>query len=183
VTGRAALLASALVMLTGCQREEREFRPKPPVPESVEQLALSPLSPGGSPPVVSVSGKGRKYEETASDQAEGKRLFAWFNCTGCHSNGGGGSGPALMDDKWIYGSAIESIVDSIRAGRPNGMPSFRGKIPDEQIWQLAGYVRALGGLVAADVAPSRNDDLNPHPAENRLSIVPPGASPPPGLLP
>jgi cytochrome c oxidase cbb3-type subunit 3 len=42
-----------------------------------------------------------------------------------------------MDEKWIYGDAIENIVATIREGRPNGMPSFRGRIPDDQIWQIA----------------------------------------------
>ena len=44
-------------------------------------------------------------------------------------------------------------------GRPNGMPSFRGKIPDQQIWQLAAYVRAMSGNVAQGrrAEPSRCD--------------------------
>lgn len=34
-------------------------------------------------------------------------------------------------------------------GRPRGMPAWRGKIPDEQMWQLAAYVKSLnqpGGI-------------------------------------
>ena len=64
--------------------------------------------------------------------AEGQRLYRWYNCAGCHANGGGGMGPPLMDDKWIYGSEPENIVATILEGRPNGMPSFRGKVPDDQ---------------------------------------------------
>ena len=55
-------------------------------------------------------------------------------------------GPPLIDDKWIYGSDPDQIFATIMQGRPNGMPSFRGKIPDYQVWQLAAYVRSLGGL-------------------------------------
>src|SRR5690242_18617526 len=44
------------------------------------------------------------YQETPAAIAEGKKLFSRYNCTGCHGNGGGGSGPALMDDRWFYGS-------------------------------------------------------------------------------
>ncbi len=58
-------------------------------------------------------------------------------------NGGGGMGPPLMDNIWIYGDSIENIGASIREGRPNGMPAFRGFLPDEQIWQLAAYAFAL----------------------------------------
>ena len=57
--------------------------------------------------------------------------------------GGGGIGPALMDNKWRYGSSLDQIYHSIADGRPNGMPTWRGKIPDSQIWQLAAYVKWL----------------------------------------
>ena len=75
-----------------------------------------------------------------------------------------------MDGRWIYGGEIENIVATIREGRPNGMPSFRGKIPDQQIWELAAFVRSLSGNVPKDAATSRNDDMNAHPAENRMRI-------------
>ena len=51
-------------------------------------------------------------------------------------------GPPLMDDKWIYGSAPENIYATIIQGRPNGMPSFAGKIPTQQVWQIV-TLRAL----------------------------------------
>ena len=56
-----------------------------------------------------------------------------------------GIGPALMDADWRYGGSIEQIHASIAQGRPNGMPSFRDKIPDDQIWEIAAYVRTLSG--------------------------------------
>ena len=62
-----------------------------------------------------------------------------------------------MDDNWIYGGSIENIVHTIREGRPNGMPAFRGKIPDDQIWQIAAYVRSMSGNVPKDAAPGRDD--------------------------
>src|ERR1044071_3848683 len=46
-----------------------------------------------------------RSETNAYAIAEGKRLYTQLNCVGCHANGGGGMGPPLMDDKWIYGSA------------------------------------------------------------------------------
>ena len=64
-----------------------------------------------------------------------------------------------MDDKWIYGHEPDQIFATIVEGRPNGMPSFRGKLPDYQIWQLAAYVRSLSGQVPKDTAPGRNDDM------------------------
>ncbi len=167
------LLSCAGLLLAACEREERAFRPENVASESEEKVALVPLSPGPTGPVEAKSGKGKEYENNAYHLSQGKKLYAWFNCNGCHSNGGGGSGPALMDDVWIYGGSIENIVATIREGRPNGMPSFRGKVPEDQIWELAAYVRSMSGNVPTDAAPARNDDMHPGPAENRRPTSPP----------
>lgn len=175
-----------LLVLGACEREERAFRSDPIATETEEKIALVPLSPGSGPPVEHRTGKGKDYENNAYHVAQGKRLYTWFNCNGCHSNGGGGSGPPLMDDRWIYGWQIENIVQTIREGRPNGMPSFRGKVPDDQIWELAAYVRSMSGNLAKDVAPGRNDDMHPRPAENREPDSPPvagGSVPPSAEMP
>ncbi len=163
--GRTMLVAGALVF-SACQREERDPRPQP-APGSEQPAPLSTLEPGGQTPAAR-SGKAARFEANAFHLSEGKRLFSWFNCSGCHANGGGGMGPALMDEKWLYGSSIENIHATIRDGRPNGMPSFGTRIPDDQIWELAGYVRSLSGSAPSAAAPSRNDDMMVHPSENRM---------------
>lgn len=174
------LLLVTVLLLAACEREERAFRSEPPASESAEQVALSPLSPGGQGPAPATGDqataqpdKGKTYEANAYHVGEGKTNFARFNCNGCHANGGGGMGPALMDDKWIYGGSIENIVATIREGRPNGMPSFRTRIPDEQIWQIAAYVRSMSRAVRKDVAPGRNDSMNAGKAENRRPFFDP----------
>ena len=103
---------------------------------------------------------GTPLEENAFALSEGKRLFGAFNCTGCHANGGGGIGPALMDDLWLYGDSADQIYRSILEGRPNGMPSFRGKISDGQMWEIAAYVRSLSGHAPKDAAPVRSDHMS-----------------------
>ena len=70
-----------------------------------------------------------------------------------------------MDDKWIYGSQPSNIYTTIVEGRPNGMPSFRQKIPDNQVWELTAYVRSLSGQLTKTVSPGRNDDMNAHKSE------------------
>ena len=52
----------------------------------------------------------------------------------------GGSGPSFLDGWWYYGPDIVSIYASIRDGRPHGMPAFRDKLTNDQIWQLTGYI-------------------------------------------
>jgi cytochrome c oxidase cbb3-type subunit 3 len=65
-----------------------------------------------------------------------------------------------MGANWIYGGQPQNIHDTILEGRPNGMPSFRGKIPDFQVWEIAAYVRSMSGLLRMDVAPGRSDHMS-----------------------
>ena len=99
------------------------------------------------------------YDYNAHAISQGKQLYEWFNCSGCHAQGGGAIGPALMDAQWVYGEQPQNIFATIVEGRPNGMPSFRGRIPTQQVWQLVAYVRSLSGQVSKDAAPSRSDHL------------------------
>jgi cytochrome c oxidase cbb3-type subunit 3 len=83
-----------------------------------------------------------------------------MNCVGCHSHGGGGMGPPLMDDEWRYGGRIDQIAASIAEGRPNGMPAWREKLTSDQIWQLAAYVRSLSGQPSKDAVSSRSEEMS-----------------------
>ena len=121
----------------------------------VDSVRLTPQQPG--PQLTPVDPTEAPYSENAYALNEGKRLYSAYNCEGCHFLGGGGMGPALMDDQWIYGSDPGQYFQTIVQGRPNGMPSFGSKIPRYQIWQLVSYVRSMSGLVKSDVAPNRND--------------------------
>src|SRR5437764_110808 len=138
-----SVLALALgTTLNACDREQRRFRENPPS-TTPSNVRVSALQPGTVQDTSHVKGP---YDDNAYAVSEGQRLFGWYNCSGCHANGGGGMGPPLMDDEWIYGSAPENIYTTIVQGRPNGMPSFAGRIPTPQVWQLVTYVRSLSGL-------------------------------------
>ena len=140
----ATCVVVATLLLGGCEREQRDFHSASP----------------GNPP-------GDRYQHDAYDVAQGKRLFNWMNCSGCHSHGGGGMGPALMDDRWIYGGKIQQIYRSIHDGRRNGMPAWKNRMNDQEIWQVAAYVRSMGRYVRKDVAPGRDDALHSGKAESR----------------
>jgi cytochrome c oxidase cbb3-type subunit III len=163
-----ALVAFGLSLLS-CEREERGFRVEPPSSVRADSKSLSDLQPGPPLPVPAVV---NEYEENAFALAEGKRLFMAYNCNGCHAQGGGGMGPPLMDDKWIYGGRPEQVYSTIVEGRPNGMPSFRGKLPDFQVWQLAAYVRSMSGQAPLDASPARPDHLQAKPPENKKEQEP-----------
>jgi cytochrome c oxidase cbb3-type subunit III len=113
------------------------------------QVVLTPQAVGGEPVPTTGAKRAALYENNRDAIEAGRGLYAAFNCSGCHAGGGGGFGPALSDDKWIYGGSLENIVATLYEGRPRGMPAWRGKIPDEQMWQLAAYVKSLskpGGI-------------------------------------
>jgi len=97
--------------------------------------------------------------------SEGERLYNYYNCVGCHFHGGGGIGPPLMDAQWIYGSSPQAIHDTIVEGRPNGMPSYGGHLPDDQIWKIEAYVRTLSGQASKAAEPGRTDHMQARPSE------------------
>jgi len=146
----------ALLCLTACDREERRFRESPPSAQPAGLVRTSSLQPGA---FVDSTHLGNVYQENAYAVSEGQNLFGWYNCSGCHANGGGDKGPALMDNVWIYGSEPAQIYSTIAEGRPNGMPSFGGHVPDNDVWKLVAYVRSLSGLASSGAAPNRADSM------------------------
>lgn len=162
MTGHVVTIAVCLFAL-GTASCERESRPIDRLSGATAQPpVLTDLHAGPSPPGAELS----PFQQNAWGMAEGKRLFTFYNCSGCHANGGGGMGPALMDDKWIYGSRPANIFESIVEGRPNGMPSWRNKIPDAQVWQLVAYVQSMSGHAPAAAMPGRADHLRSGTPEN-----------------
>lgn len=153
----AVAFAIGCLALTSCQREQRNLRPAPARLAIYENAAPeSPLEPGGSKPAPAVS---NPYHGTAYDISEGQRLFNWYNCVGCHANGGGGMGPPLVKKAWIYGGEPANLFDTIVKGRPNGMPTWGGRIPEYQVWQLVAYIRSINQEQPTSATPPRADTL------------------------
>jgi cytochrome c oxidase cbb3-type subunit 3 len=143
----ATLLAmtGAALTLAACDREERDARGKP--------LPEGPADLNGDP-------RAAEYENNSFHLAQGQRLYTWMNCSGCHATGGGGMGPPLMDDEWRYGGRMEDIVTTIWNGRPNGMPAWKGRITEQQAWELAAFVRSMSAQPRQDVLSGRSDDIS-----------------------
>lgn len=172
-----------LVMVTtlGCERERREFRQQPPS-TAAPAVRVSALQPGPTRITDSTAGP---YGENAYGMAQGKVLFSQMNCVGCHSHGGGGMGPPLMDQTWLYGSDPAQVFATIVEGRPNGMPSFRGKLSNDQVWQLVAYVRSLSGIGRRDVRSGRGDEMYGKSSEQNTKTRPPrtAGTPPASQMP
>jgi cytochrome c oxidase cbb3-type subunit III len=163
---------TACLLFTSCQREKRDLQPSPTrlaiYGDAARQSTLRPGGPVGRDAVVT-----NPYNATAYDISEGQRLFDWFNCSGCHAAGGGAIGPPLIKTNWTYGGEPANLFDTIVKGRPNGMPSWGGRIPEYQIWQLVAYVRSMNGLQPPSATSARPDSLetNPQNLPNRTPGV------------
>jgi cytochrome c oxidase cbb3-type subunit III len=151
------LLALVVMLcLFACKAEKRSLKDSPPAgsgPPFVQTTDLQ-AGPVTEDPALTT------YQENRWAVGNGQTYYESFNCAGCHSaGGGGGMGPPLNDDEWIYGSDPENIVATVIEGRPNGMPSFRGKISNTQLWQIAAYVRSMSGLTPKDTWSARSDHM------------------------
>jgi cytochrome c oxidase subunit 2 len=99
--------------------------------------------------------------------AEGARLFRQFGCGGCHGAGASVRAPALeglygkavplsdgtmeiADDRYIRDSIIKPRT-RIAAGYQPLMPSYEGKITEDELIQIVAYIKSL----AADARPQR----------------------------
>jgi cytochrome c oxidase cbb3-type subunit 3 len=153
--------------LSACSREARhEARSE----VGTAAIASSPdtVFPGNAAPPA-LDQRAAAFEGNAPAIAQGQQLFTSMNCAGCHSHGGGGMGPALMDGKWRYGGRIDQIASSISEGRPNGMPAWRSKLTQDQIWQLSAYVRSLAGLEPVDAVSARTDSMSNTPPQTQFT--------------
>lgn len=169
------LIVALALAAVACEREQRRLdQSQLPAPSAF--VSDVPLQPG--PTFISDTAEG-PFDDNAYNTAEGQVLFQQMNCSGCHSNGGGGMGPALMDDQWIYGSLPDQIFATIAQGRPNGMPSWKYRLNNKQIWQLVAYVRSLSGLTPKSPRPGRQDHMMVIPAPNQT----PNAKPKNSSLP
>jgi cytochrome c oxidase cbb3-type subunit III len=175
-----AILLSCMTA-TSCKREQRNFRVLPPADELSENIAANnPVRPGpltsGTPSTSQPVSLERlthepfayQFPQNAQSLSDGQFLFDAFNCSGCHAHGGGGMAPPLMDRKWLYGSNPDQVYTTIIEGRPNGMPSYRGRIPDFQVWELVAYVRSLSGQANPSAASGREEHMATEPPPNSI---------------
>jgi cytochrome c oxidase cbb3-type subunit III len=148
-------IALVCVLLLGCDlggtRDEG-------LPERVGLRGVTfppepPLRPGPQPRHELIP-PGNPFAGDEQALRDGRRYYMWYNCAGCHGTlGGGGIGPPLRDDDWIYGGDAASIYQSIYQGRPEGMPAYGAIANEEMIWKMIAYVQSLGTPAQPETAP------------------------------
>ncbi len=79
----------------------------------------------------------------ASSLNKGKSIFT-TNCVACHmDNGGGGIGPNLTDNAWIYGGDIKGVFNTVSEGATKGMIAWKDLISADEIQAVSSYVLSL----------------------------------------
>jgi cytochrome c oxidase cbb3-type subunit III len=135
-----------LVVVAGCmEADAAQQQQQPPASLSVAPFVQHPdnIQPGLSlqRPFAQVV---NPYEGNTARRDEGAKLFIAYNCMDCHgADGSGAMGPSLQDGRWHFGGTNGEVFQSIYEGRPEGMPSFGGRISDADVWRLVTYVRSL----------------------------------------
>lgn len=85
-------------------------------------------------------------DHNAEQATAGAPIFAQ-NCASCHGADAKGNialgAPNLADDIWLYDGSRKGIVQTLRNGRSNVMPSQKDKLIDDKIHVLAAYIYSL----------------------------------------
>ncbi len=145
-----SFLLAGVLIIAGCNSSPSVVSGSPPSPTNVGPV------PGGQPSPI---GQVDPYIGNPVALQEGRKLFVWYNCSGCHGvYGGGGMGPSLRDPAWIYGNRSDQIFNTLVYGRSKGMPAWRDKIPADQMWKIIAYVKSLN-------TPLEPDPPTPHAEE------------------
>ena len=86
------------------------------------------------------------YTGNAEAIQEGRTLYLQTGCSACHgAGGGGGMGPALLDDEWKFGSDDLTLFTLIKGEMPQQtMPTTFGSVlKDDEIWKIIAFIRSL----------------------------------------
>jgi mono/diheme cytochrome c family protein len=91
---------------------------------------------------------------TPASVSAGQQLYQKY-CRFCHGATGKGDSPSapknikpadLTDDTWAHGSTDADIFTVIQEGTPPNfeMKGLKGKLTEQDTWNLVNYVRSLG---------------------------------------
>src|SRR2546427_6557390 len=119
-------------------------------------VALVAVSAGAQNPGGSADGKKLKNPVTSSTESikAGAALYGKY-CRFCHGADAKGNGPMapkgthppdLTDNEWTHGSSDGELFVVLRdgAGPKQEMKPFKGKMSDQDMWNVVNYLRSIG---------------------------------------
>ena len=119
---------------------------------------------GGSPLETARNAeKGRlksPYADFESVAADGRKVYLSAGCNGCHGMGGGGMGPPLTNQIWVYGKDDDTLFRVIALGSDElqkqgykriGSETVVGPMPpfgeivksDDDMWKIIAFIRSV----------------------------------------
>jgi quinol-cytochrome oxidoreductase complex cytochrome b subunit/mono/diheme cytochrome c family protein len=137
--------------LRGFRGGQQVIQVEPPAPVVPPAPTQPTVVTGPTAPPVKQPTPPAIPTETAARTRVAAGLFRQY-CLVCHGTDGRGSEmrasiPAIPDftsNSWQEGRSNSQLVVSILDGKETFMPSFRGRVSDEQAGDLVAYVRAFG---------------------------------------
>jgi cytochrome c553 len=139
-----ALIAAALLLavpLAGCGGEEDQDT-------APENVTTTDTGGGGGGGTTTEGGgettTGGEEEGGGGDAAKGKEIFAAQGCGSCHTLSDAGSsgsvGPNLDEAKPSADHVVEMVTNGAGV-----MPSFKDKLSEQEINDVAAYVSSVAG--------------------------------------
>lgn len=128
------------------------WQPWAPAAQDQEKLqSTQEQNQQSNPPAAQVAQSQEKpkklnpFTGNAEAITEGRAIYMQSGCNGCHGMGGGGMGPAILDDNWKFGGDDETLFKLIRGDLPQQtMPAVFGKVlTEEQVWKIIAWVRSI----------------------------------------
>jgi cytochrome c oxidase subunit 2 len=105
-----------------------------------------------------------RQDTTGTLAAQGKVLFSQFGCGGCHGGNGTVRAPPLeglygkrvplndgtlqiADERYLRDSILRPRAQIVASYQPL-MPSYEGKVSEDELVKLVAYLKSLGGADA-----------------------------------
>jgi mono/diheme cytochrome c family protein len=179
--GTVAILGFGLSCPVAFAAEDTPSQPgasTPPAATSPQPNAPSPSAGGNAPATGGEAAGGGKtptetatntekgqlkspYQDFAKVADEGHQKFMSAGCNGCHGGtGGGGMGPPLTNEIWVYGKDDDTLFRLIALGSDGlkkqgysrkGSESVVGPMPtmgsvaksDDDVWKIIAWIRSI----------------------------------------
>lgn len=126
-----------------------EASPSPP-PAAVAQPPEASAANANRPAAAATANANKKEEPKPATAQLSKinaaELYKAQMCAGCHGAQGKSSlpgAPDFTDPAWQKKSSDAHLIGAIKKGNPPLMPAYSGKLGDDEIKALVGYIRGF----------------------------------------
>lgn len=143
---------------------------------TTEGAAAPPAADSGGSPLETARNaeKGSlksPYADYAKVAEEGRKVYLAAGCNGCHGMGGGGMGPPLTNQVWVYGKDDDTLFRLIALGSDElqkqgynrkGSENVVGPMPpfgeivksNDDLWKIIAFIRSVNPDSAGDSSAS-----------------------------